>query len=413
MENKYQIKNCTLIPTEGSSLSQEFDISAGNPSITYFESVKSPSISLTLSFIDVDGVISREGITGGEYLDLNIKVPDYDNFTITPDKHFMMLNSVKDVKTTSKSQIATLEFVSVEAIINETARVSRRFTGNISQIVKELLKDKKGIQTDKNLESDQSFNKYSFVGNLKRPFDTIQWLCPKAASDDKEGGFLFYETLDGYYFKSIKNLLEAEPQVYKKPETPIEPDGTPVNDFRIIENNLDSSNDIGMNCRMGMYANKTIFVDIETGTTKTVDFKISELGLSKPPKLPSKLEDVPTRLMLRILDKGALQKGAKKEDVEKENELAIYQNKSYATTNLLFSQTLSISIPFNPDLRAGEMIQVELPVSKGDKETQTTGRPDDNDISGKYLISELKHTIDGLTASTGTELKLIRDVFTA
>ena len=413
MENKYQIKNCTLIPTEGSSLSQEFDISAGNPSITYFESVKSPSISLTLSFIDVDGVISREGITGGEYLDLNIKVPDYDNFTITPDKHFMMLNSVKDVKTTSKSQIATLEFVSVEAIINETARVSRRFTGNISQIVKELLKDKKGIQTDKNLESDQSFNKYSFVGNLKRPFDTIQWLCPKAASDDKEGGFLFYETLDGYYFKSIKNLLEAEPQVYKKPETPIEPDGTPVNDFRIIENNLDSSNDIGMNCRMGMYANKTIFVDIETGTTKTVDFKISELGLSKPPKLPSKLEDVPTRLMLRILDKGALQKGAKKEDVEKENELAIYQNKSYARTNLLFSQTLSISIPFNPDLRAGEMIQVELPVSKGDKETQTTGRPDDNDISGKYLISELKHTIDGLTASTGTELKLIRDVFTA
>ena len=413
MENKYQIKNCTLIPTEGSSLSQEFDISAGNPSITYFESVKSPSISLTLSFIDVDGVISREGITGGEYLDLNIKVPDYDNFTITPDKHFMMLNSVKDVKTTSKSQIATLEFVSVESIINETARVSRRFTGNISQIVKELLKDKKGIQTDKNLESDQSFNKYSFVGNLKRPFDTIQWLCPKAASDDKEGGFLFYETLDGYYFKSIKNLLEAEPKVYKKPETPIEPDGTPVNDFRIIENNLDSSNDIGMNCRMGMYANKTIFVDIETGTTKTVDFKISELGLSKPPKLPSKLEDVPTRLMLRILDKGALQKGAKKEDVEKENELAIYQNKSYARTNLLFSQTLSISIPFNPDLRAGEMIQVELPVSKGDKETQTTGRPDDNDISGKYLISELKHTIDGLTASTGTELKLIRDVFTA
>ena len=413
MENKYQIKNCTLIPTEGSSLSQEFDISAGNPSITYFESVKSPSISLTLSFIDVDGVISREGITGGEYLDLNIKVPDYDNFTITPDKHFMMLNSVKDVKTTSKSQIATLEFVSVEAIINETARVSRRFTGNISQIVKELLKDKKGIQTDKNLESDQSFNKYSFVGNLKRPFDTIQWLCPKAASDDKEGGFLFYETLDGYYFKSIKNLLEAEPQVYKRPETPIESDGTPVDDFRIIENNLDSSNDIGMNCRMGMYANKTIFVDIETGTTKTVDFKISELGLSKPPKLPSKLEDVPTRLMLRILDKGALQKGAKKEEVEKESELAIYQNKSYARTNLLFSQTLSISIPFNPDLRAGEMIQVELPVSKGDKETQTTGRLDDNDISGKYLISELKHTIDGLTASTGTELKLIRDVFTA
>ena len=70
MENKYFIKHCTLIPTEGSSLSVEFEISGGNPTITYFESLKSPSISLSLQFIDVDQLISREGITGGEYLDL-------------------------------------------------------------------------------------------------------------------------------------------------------------------------------------------------------------------------------------------------------------------------------------------------------------------------------------------------------
>ena len=54
MENKYFIKNCTLIPTEGSSLSEEFEISGGNPSITYYESLKSPSISLSIQFIDVD-----------------------------------------------------------------------------------------------------------------------------------------------------------------------------------------------------------------------------------------------------------------------------------------------------------------------------------------------------------------------
>ena len=73
MENKYLIKNCTLIPTEGSSLSEEFEISGGNPTIVYYESLKSPSISLSIQFIDVDQLISREGITGGEYLDLIIK----------------------------------------------------------------------------------------------------------------------------------------------------------------------------------------------------------------------------------------------------------------------------------------------------------------------------------------------------
>ena len=405
MESKYFIKTCALIATEGSSLSDDFEISGGNPNITYYESVKSPSISVSIDFIDVDGVVSREGITGGEYLDLKIKVPDFDDFEITPDKHFMMLNSVKNVKTSSNKQIATLEFVSVEAIINETARVSRRFTGNVSQIVKELMKDKKSIQTSKNLETDESFNKYSFVGNLKRPFDTIQWLCPKAASTDKECGFLFYENLDGYFFKSIKGLLESDSsETYEKPEAPVD------TDIKITENNLDSSNDIGMNCRMGMYANKTIYVDIENGKLETVDYKISDLNLAKPPKLPAGLEDTPTRLMLRILDAGALQKGSKKEEVEKRSELAVYQNKSYARTNLLFSQSLSISTPFNPDLRVGQMIDVVLPVKEGSDQSQTTGGGE-NDISGKYLLSELKHSI--ANGKSNSELKLIRDVFTA
>ena len=74
MENKYFISECMLVPTEGSSLKDNFEISGGNPNITYYESVKSPSISLSLNFIDVDQVISREGITGGEYLSLRIKV---------------------------------------------------------------------------------------------------------------------------------------------------------------------------------------------------------------------------------------------------------------------------------------------------------------------------------------------------
>ena len=407
MENKYLIKNCTLIPTEGSSLSEEFEISGGNPTITYFESLKSPSISLSIQFIDVDQLISREGITGGEYLDLIIQTPNYDDFVISPDKHFLMLNSVKDVKTSSSKQIATLEFVSVESIVNETSRVSKRFSGNVSDLVMELLiGDKRGIQTSKNLDKDQAFNKYSFVGNMKRPFDTIQWLCPKAATDDTNCGFLFYETLDGYFFKSIQKLLDGDAIVYEKPEKPVD------SDFKIIENNLDSTNDIGMNCRLGMYANKTIYVDLETGTTKTTDFKISEVGLKKPPKLPNGLEDIPTRLMLRLLDKGAMQKGSKKDEGEKETELAIFQNKAYARNNLLFSQALSVSVPFNPEMRAGQMIEVKLPVKKSDEQEQTEyGSERDNDISGKYLVSELKHSIGNRKANT--QLKLIRDVFTA
>ena len=408
MENKFIINDCSLIPSEGSSLKEEFNIAGGAPNITYFESIKSPAISLSLNIIDVDQLISRQGITGGEYLSLRIKVEGYDKeFEIKPDKHLLMLNSVKDVTTSSSKQVATLEFLSVEAIINETSRVNQRFTGNVTDTVKKLLKDKKGIETKKNLDSDQATNSYSFVGNLKRPFDTIQWLCSKSQSSNDDSGFLFFETLDGYVFKSIKTLLEGKSVEYKKSETPDESSG-----LTILENNLNQTSDIGMSCRMGMYANKTIYINIDDATLKTVDFRIESLKLKKPPKLPNGLEKNPTRLMLRVLDKCALQKGSKKKDIQKENELAIYQSKSYARANLIFSQSMSVSIPFNPELRAGQMLDLKFPLRKSDdQETTTYGNESDDDVSGKYLISELKHIIGGNRANT--ELTLIRDMFTA
>ena len=408
MEKKFIINDCSLIPSEGSSLKQEFNIAGGNPKITYHESIKSPAISLSLSFIDVDQVIGREGITGGEYLSLRVKVQGYDKeFEIKPDKHLLMLNSVKDVTTSSSKQEATLEFVSVEAIINETSRINKRFTGNVTDTVKKLLKDKKGIKTKKNLDSDRATNSYSFVGNLKRPFDTIQWLCSKTQSSKDGTGFLFFETLDGYVFKSIESLLDGEAVEYKKSETPGESSG-----LTILENNLNQTSDIGMSCRMGMYANKTIYINIDNATLKTVDFRIESLKLKKPPKLPNGLEKHPTRLMLRVLDKCALQKGSKKKEIQKENELAIYQSKSYARTNLIFSQSMSVSIPFNPELRAGQMLDLKFPLRKGDDQGTTTyGNESDDDVSGKYLISELKHIIGDNRATT--ELTLIRDMFTA
>ena len=408
MEKKFIINDCSLIPSEGSSLKQEFNIAGGNPKITYHESIKSPAISLSLSFIDVDQVISREGITGGEYLSLRVKVQGYDKeFEIKPDKHLLMLNSVKDVTTSSSKQEATLEFVSVEAIINETSRINKRFTGNVTDTVKKLLKDKKGIKTKKNLDSDRATNSYSFVGNLKRPFDTIQWLCSKTQSSKDGTGFLFFETLDGYVFKSIESLLDGEAVEYKKSETPGESSG-----LTILENNLNQTSDIGMSCRMGMYANKTIYINVDNATLKTVDFRIESLKLKKPPKLPNGLEKNPTRLMLRVLDKCALQKGSKKKEIQKENELAIYQSKSYARANLIFSQSMSVSIPFNPELRAGQMLDLKFPLRKGDDQSTTTyGSESDDDVSGKYLISELKHIIGGNRATT--ELTLIRDMFTA
>ena len=138
-KGSYLISKCELIPN-GSSLEEGYDIVRGNPSINYYESVTSPSISMTVSFLDIDQMISVKGITGGEMIDLEIIIPDFEEkFKITSKKQKMVLNSVRDVVTSSNKQTATLEFISEESLVNETSRVNKKFTGNVTQIVKELL----------------------------------------------------------------------------------------------------------------------------------------------------------------------------------------------------------------------------------------------------------------------------------
>ena len=367
---------------------------------------------MNITFLDIDQVISRKGISGGEYIDLTVQIDGFDDFKLTQKKHNLMLNSVRNIITETNKQVATLEFVSVESIINETARVNKKFAGNVSQTVFELLiGDKKGIQTSKKLDKHDATNSYSFVGNLKRPFDTVQWLCPKAQSSTKNFGFLFYENFDGYHFKSIEKLLEQEPSfTYIHTDKPYDQE---TGAFKILQNRMVQTNDIGMNLRMGMYANRTIYVDIVNQTKEIVDFKITDFNLKKPPKLLNGIEDFPTRLMLRVNDFGVAQKGSKKKDQQPESELAVYQNKSYIRNNLLFSQSFKISTSLNPDLRVGQVIEIKLPVKKGDGESKTDSYGNDrtNDPSGKYLISGLRQIIGGQKSET--QLTLIRDVFSA
>ena len=420
-ESKILFTKCNLIPN-GCSLTEQYDIVAGAPEINYFESIMDPSISMTLKFIDIDQVIGRKGITGGELIELTIKDGDEDEFKITP-KHKMMLNAVTDMVTTSHFQEATLEFVSQEVVINETSRLNQKFTGNISDTVKKILiDDKKGLQTKKTLfgpkdeelsdgtkiEKSRATNSYAFVGNLRRPFDTIQWLCPKSQSSKNGFGFLFFETLDGYHFRSIESLLKQDALRYEQAERPL------LNRSLIIQSRLNQTNDIATNCRLGMYSNKTIYVDIENQEAQVVDFTVDDLKLSKKVKLNG-LEKVPTRLMLRVNDFGVAQKGSSKLFTVPASELAKDFNKSYIRNNMLFSQSISISIPLNTTLRAGVLIDIRLPSKKddgeGNAETDSYGNEKSNDPSGKYLIAELRHIMGRKRAET--QLTLIRDVFTA
>ena len=411
MNKSYLITQCSVFKKLDGDSSSEFGLLAGNPNISYYESLFSPSVNVTIETTDVSGFVSREEIYGGQSIEISIKMfdPDIDDFKIKKDKHGLVVNSVKNVTMDFKESKSTLECVSKDFLRNEVARLNRRFTGNITEIVKKIMEEEpKGIKTTKDIEVDQATNSYTFCGNLKRSIDTIQWLQPKAKSEN-QFGFLFFEDYDGYKFKSIESLLKQEPFT----DQPFEMSQASTSSrFAILDAVMVQTNDIFLNMRSGTYNNDTTYIDLISQTKSVDDFKIDNLkDLKNPPKLPDNLTDSTSRKMLRFDDPGVMQKGSKREEEQPKEELAKIQNQSYARNNLLFSQALKIKVSFNPSLRVGKIIEVRLPVDTDSSESgvkyQKLGK---GDLSGKYLISELRHKVGSNKSST--HLTLVRDLFT-
>ena len=411
MDKSYLITQCSVFKKLDGDSSSEFGLLAGNPNISYYESLFSPSVNVTIETTDVSGFVSREEIYGGQSIEISIKMfdPDIDDFKIKKDKHGLVVNSVKNVTMDFKESKSTLECVSKDFLRNEVARLNRRFTGNITEIVKKIMEEEpKGIKTTKDIEVDQATNSYTFCGNLKRSIDTIQWLQPKAKSEN-QFGFLFFEDYDGYKFKSIESLLKQEPFT----DQPFEMSQASTSSrFAILDAVMIQTNDVFLNMRSGTYNNDTTYIDLISQTKSVDDFKIDNLkDLKNPPKLPDNLTDSTSRKMLRFDDPGVMQKGSKREDEQPKEELAKIQNQSYARNNLLFSQALKIKVSFNPSLRVGKIIEVRLPVDTDSSESgvkyQKLGK---GDLSGKYLISELRHKVGSNKSST--HLTLVRDLFT-
>ena len=417
MAKNFSLNQCALFPAEVNPvLEAEFPMAAGVRSINYYESILSPSISVQVKILDVDGTLTSKGVYGGEKLAIRMvssKESELEDFVITPEKHELILNSIKDITSGVKQQTATLEFVSKDLIKNEAAKINKRYVGNITDSVKDILtKDPKGIKTTKSIDDvDRAVNNFAFVGNQHNAFDIIQRLQPKAGGsgyDDKKKsdyGFLFFETFDGYHFRSIRSLFEPKPDFeYEKSEI------SPPPPFVIDNYSFSSGNDVVLNLKSGLYNNETTFVELDKTKITKVKFNMTEAAdlTLKPPKVPVNIEGKPSRIMLRVADTGVHQKkGSKLEDAQPFTDLAVYQNKSYARFALLNSQSLNITVGLNPELRAGQTIQVRFPDSES-----KTGLGDENskDISGKYLISHLRHEFEG--GDFRTYLRLIRDLFT-
>ena len=142
----------------------------------------------------------------------------------------MYINRVRDIDPGTQKDLYYIDLCTREFIANEQCRVVKRYDGEISKNIKDILtrelggrkKDNTvyGLMTEKPIEVDKTVTPYNFIGNDKKPFYICTWLASKSAPDmtTKEGkptkggaaGYFFYETHDGFKFKSIDKLLDVK-----------------------------------------------------------------------------------------------------------------------------------------------------------------------------------------------------------
>ena len=94
----------------------------------------------------------------------------------------------------------------------------------------------------------------------------------------------------------------------------------------------------------------------------------------------------PTRILSSVLDIGTMEKDV---SIDENADPSKYQAQSIMRYNVLFTQTVSMTVPCNTNLRAGDVIKCEFP-----KISRTDGQRPDSDQSGLYMIKELCHHFD-------------------
>ena len=407
------------------------DISAGVVGFSYFEDVFSPMITARVVVANTGNAIEGEDgkiqslyngfpLRGGERMQIKIAGNSQDNGGLEFNDFYV--GSITDVMIDSGRELFTLNLISREAITNETIRVGKKFPSSqkISDSVGDICKNY--LSSDKLYDVDETQNPYGFYGNMRKPFTVLTMLASKSvpgnvSGKDATAGYFFFETKEGFRFKSIDSLIRTPPYPEKYVYAPgiIDTDDT-TKDFKILEFKTTRNQNLIENLERGAYcSNRTYLNPLTfeyTPSTQKIfkleDYsgKIENLGEDIDVVLPSlsandnrTLASVPSRYICGILDIGTTDT---KVSQEGNADPAKIHSQAMMRYNTLFTQILTMTIPLNTNLTAGDILNCEFP-----RIDQQERKEPDEVQSGLYLVKKLTHFFD--SKGSYTKLQLVRD----
>jgi hypothetical protein len=397
--------------------------------ITIFESIEFPYMQAELNVVDIGfNLISEIPITGMEKITFGIKTP---YFSDQEYKFDFRIYSVSNRTAYNKMHQYTLNLISFEGLQNEMLRIGKVMQGYghemVQKIMKETFKTKKKIDI-----TDVCLYKLKLIPRNLRPFEfihsilskcipksigsktpaatTIKNLNPQHQNSNQQSdvtpkenlfgsaGYFFWETYDGYIFKSIDALCNplSEKTIPEYAYKNYNPDPG----HSIIEYQYTTEIDLMKKFRAGTYSSMIVFFNPSSGIYQEFLYDINSSykkmnHLGKDETIPPAIQEFskyPTRIMTQFPDSETYYNGAGIPDYSDYPDYRQhYMCQSIARKFLLKNQELHITVTGNLSLRAGDKIKVLLPNYLADN-LKSPSEQYDKMNSGLYLIKSISYS---------------------
>lgn len=360
-----------------------------------YEDMFAPFMSGTAVIRDTLDLINLFGRGGKNLIRIKVTTPSLGSI-----EGFFHLYKISDRSITAeRTAVYTLNFVSLESLTDSSLHISKRFTGNPSDIANELYT--KHLKTEKRVITSPSSNKVAFVANYWSAIKGLVFLTDNAVSDKGASDYVAFENRDGFNFMSIASI-HTQPAIQDFINTNYvmtqrrEGSSEVVRDinleYRQIQNiSVQNVYDFMRDIESGAIRNRVLLHDVVRKQYRVEDYEQTKdvrSLLNKNRLYTDKvIETVRTKIMTVRMQTGLFESG----DLSN----ARFASKRVMHMAMSRGQQVEIDVMGRTDYTVGKKITLELNQIKNITQDMDESEIRDNMLSGNYITTAVRHKFDG------------------
>ena len=408
---EYKLLECKLMSSTGAVARLDDKVI----SFQIYENMFSQSLIASLTIVDNTNMVMKMPIIGQEFVALRIETPDIGELNFT-DNVFAVTGIKARQDVSNDTQLYDLNLVSTESLRNSRTRVSKSYSGSISQTVVSILRDENLIDTNKDVFVDPTSGSRKFVASNSRPYRFIRNITREAVSKVHGGSphYYFFENCKGFQFRCLDGLYKSPSKGTFVADTESLSDTKSVDTIekdyrRILSFAISRTNDTLITSMGGMLSSNLIKYNIFNKNYQNYDFNyfnnFNKHGrIDKNPIYNNTCIDRRSNTMgdfssSRIhlhptSNNGTYDTQFYDEDIgynHADNSVEQWLQSS-KSKNLELNGGLNVQVKVHgySELAAGDMVNLEFPITGTDHDNEQV----DTIYRGNFLITQLKHDFD-------------------